>query len=203
MQKISALPIFTASRDEGRLVYDSNEQKVFYGNADQWIEFESKDPVTSVIDIDTSYVSLDDSSNGDFGSLLGMYRTIDFGNRADNSCWFSFLVPQNWTTSDDIGFDLFYNLSGIDLSKNVNVTMNMWAVDDGDTPDFLTSDQTSVNTILSTTSNTGKLSIASLANIDKSNFTDSTRSIVIKLTRDISEDTYGGTLQLVKMTFAQ
>lgn len=153
-----------------------------------------------VMDVRPDDVSLDDTNTGNSrGDVFGMFETIDFPNTATGSIWYSYKFPDSWNTSEDINLEIAYALSGNDPSKVVTVKIDAWLVETGDQPDPAAADYSGSDNISTDSTNIGKYSEATLNNgsITSASIPSGTKSVVIKLTRDVGSDTYTGTLQLI------
>ena len=92
--------------------------------------------------------------------------------------------------------DLIYSLNGNDPAKTVRLQVDFWSVAETDS---LTStpDQTINNDITTSASNIGLYTEDTLTSISNVNIESGIKSFAMKITRDVSEDNYGGTVQII------
>jgi len=136
-------------------------------------------------------------------SVFDIYPTVDFITTIDGTCWSLPLFPEFWNSSNDIKMNMIYSLSGNDPARTVRVNVEFWSVKDSDTPLQSTPDQTINNDITTSSSNIGKYTEDTLTSISNVNIDNTIKSFVIKITRDISEDDYSGTLQIIGIRLYQ
>ena len=211
IESLSALPAHSGADDVRRLVYITGDDKIYFGRTASWLDLTATSSPSSsatgidVIDIRAENMSLDDTNTDvSYGTAFSMIETVDFEPTGDGSCWISCKFPDNFSPSQNLELDLAYNLNGADDSKNIRLVVDFWALLEAATPDHTTPDVSYNNDIASANAtNINKFDEIALIDIDSSNIPDNTKSIVIKLTRDISEDTYTGTLQITGIRIHQ
>lgn len=152
----------------------------------------------NAINIEAESIHLDDTDTGSTrNSAFGLYNTIDFSYSEEGAVWISFLYPTNWSTDNDISITLIFTLDTNDPSKTVRFVTEFWSVVEGETPAESSPDQTTNNDITTNSDNINKYAEVDINSINSSNIESNIKSGVIKLTRDVSEDNYGGTVKLI------
>jgi hypothetical protein len=158
----------------------------------------------NVIDIRANDILLDDTNTGiEYGSVFGIYKTVDFSTISDGSCWVTAEFPASWSTASDLDIDIAYSLSGNDPSKTVRLNVDFWSLIETDTPVSTVSDITINNDIATSSTNIAKYTDDALTSVGNAYLESGMKSFAIKLTRDISEDDYSGTLQLISVKISQ
>lgn len=160
----------------------------------------------NTLDIRPENFAFDDTDDGvERGSFNGVFETLDFGNDSEGSIWYSFRFPDEWSAESDINLQIAYALDGDDPGKVVKFETRAWLVEIGDQPDSSTPDFSDSDNISTDSDNIGKFAEKELTNGEIiSNFIPSgCKSIVIKFTRNVGDDTYSGTLQLIALRISQ
>lgn len=141
--------------------------------------------------------SLDDTDTGSSrGNAFSMVETIDFASGSDGAAWITFHFPSSLDAGTDISLNIYYNLSGSDDSKSIDLEIDYWAVADGETPAAGTPDGTNSDSISTGTSEDGKRQSASLTAIPNAAIT-ADDTIVLKVTRLGNTDSYSGAFQIL------
>ena len=158
----------------------------------------------SYISINANNMILDDeNTESNYGSIFGLYQCVNFPTTEDGSVWISGKFPDSWDTSEDLSIDIVYSMNGNDPSKTVRFNIDFWSQSNGDIPDVDTPDVTVTNDITTGTSNIGKYYEETMNNVGNSYIESGIKSFVMKLTRDVSNDDYGGTFQLIGIKIYQ
>lgn len=156
----------------------------------------------NTLDIRPENLSLDSTETGTSrGSVFGIYETIDFPNSVNGAAWYTFKLPDEWGTSNNIGIELAYSMNGNDPSKIVKIDTDAWLVESGDQPDDSVPDYSASDNITTDSDNIGKYAEITLTNgtVTSANIPSGCLSVAIKLTRDVGSDTYTGSFQLISL----
>jgi len=158
-----------------------------------------------IIDVRPHELVDDTDTACDRDSAFGIYATVDFPNTSDGSIWYSFKFPTSWSTEKDINLELAYTLSGSDPDKIIKMITQAWLVSEGDQPDSNAPNTSNSDNITTDSDNIGRYAEVTLNNgsISSSNIPSTTTSVVLKLTRDVSDDTYTGIAQLLGLRISQ
>lgn len=160
-------------------------------------------------DIKPSELLLDDTNVGsDGGNLWGIVETVDFSNSEDGSVWGLLSISPEWNEFSDIDIKLGYSLNGDEHGTDVDLQLDYYLLEDGDTLTEALSGST-IETLTSSTSgssdNVGNwvqenMSSLKISSVD---LNDIVKHVAFKFTRLGSTDTYSGTLQLTDIKFYQ
>ena len=152
---------------------------------------------------------MDDTNTGaDSGTVFGIIDTVSFGTTEDGSCWAVMdFNDSDFSTDDDLIVDLTHVFNGdASGSEAVRLQIDCWVSDIGEAPSTgsPTVTQTSSLAVDTSTDNTIR-ETTSFMTISNGNFNTSTRTISFKVTRlpNDSNDTYGGSYNLIKMIARQ
>jgi hypothetical protein len=196
---ITTLPAFTSeAADERKLLYAGDAKKIYYASATSWNGING----ISAISFDLKDFSYDLTNTGvDGGTALSIYSSADFSPDTDGSIWIHFAYKNYiFENSSDLIIDLKQVFNGsIGSTLIVRVTVDVWVVDLGETPDTGSPTTTQTRDISVTTTDTGEVkSYDNFIVVVSGNFSSNTENIVIKVTRQAehANDTYTGTYQL-------
>jgi len=141
----------------------------------------------------------------DAGTVFDIFDTADFSPDGTGAIWFNFNMPDGFSITSDILFELSYSLNGSDNSKSIIINTEAWVVDETDTPIESSPDVDQTDTITSSATNTGKMTTVALTNGKISNalIGSTSKRFSVKLTRDGLTDTYSGTFQLMSVKVYQ
>lgn len=192
----------TLSSAEGSdyyLIYDVDADEV------KKISSSSAGSGLNTIDITPDRLRLDDTDTGiNYGSVFNMFETLDFEAGSDGACWFTSKFPDNWDDTIDMKFDVSYSLDTNDSGKTIRLKIEFWSIGNADSPSVSSPSTTVNNDVNSTTNNINKYYEEKLiTNVSASDINSDIKQFVIKLTRDVSEDTYIGKFQLISLRIYQ
>jgi hypothetical protein len=145
-----------------------------------------------------------DTFGADTGVAFGILETIDFRPDITGKIIANFPFPIGWSPSKDILIRMYYNLNGNDNGKVVRMVSDIWVINSGATPN--PASPTIAGTIEDITSAAGNTNVEAeyvftTIKVPLAQLSINTKTIVLALSRagDSVNDTYGGTLQLIKM----
>jgi hypothetical protein len=207
VKSAATLPAFTSeAADERKVIYTEDTQKVYYANATGWVLMQG---IFSVY-FGPEKFSYDLTNTGvDTGTALNIYSSADFGPDTDGSIWIHFAYKNyGFSNTNDIIIDLKEVFNGtIGSTLVIRVTVDVWVVDLGETPDTGSPTTTQTRDISVETTDTGEVKAygAFITITASGNLSSATESIVIKITREAAHanDTYTGTYQLTGVIIRQ
>ena len=174
-----------------------------------WRVFGDSNVLTELIK-NASDFTLDSTDVGsDKGTAWGIIESVDYDPDTDGAAWISFKLPVFWDASDDIKFDLYYNLDGLDNSHTIDLEFDSWCVAEGETPaigaptesdTWLLSSGVAQNDAMRILTHTTSAFQITAANITSGDV------ISVRIRRDaddVGNDTYTGTFQLIKLRIYQ
>lgn len=208
VQVVSSLPTWT-SDDEGRLIYNTSDGKLYIGTDSQWQEV-GTGAGASLSSLEFRPINFDlseDDTGIDAGTFLEIIDTIDFSPVEVGSVYVSFKLPNGWDTDKNINIKAIFSMNGDDSGKDVRLETRAYITHPGGTSQESSPDSMGTDLITSSSSNIGKLSSQELSNAEIANthLTNADDVITLKLTRNCthSDDTYSGTFQLVSLIVYQ
>jgi hypothetical protein len=154
------------------------------------------------IEILPSDMSVDDNELGVAGgNVNNVFDCFDFEFEETGSIWFNFKYPYKWLMDRDIIFDLYYVLDGYDYGKQVILNSSLWIMNLGVCSDEHRPTITGNDLVFSGPTNVNKLAKHNALGmtIPKNTIPSTDSLIAVKLTRNITTDTYNGHFKLLRI----
>jgi len=206
VQVVSSLPTWT-SNDEGRLIYNTDDDKLYIGTASDWQEVGSGAGLTSLEIRPTDMDLSEDETGADTGIIFEIIDTVDFSPVEAGTIFTSFKLPDGWDTDKNINIKAIFSMNGDDSGKNVRIETRAYITHPGGSSQESSPDSMGTDLIASSSSNIGKISSQVLTNgaISSSHLTNADDVVTLKITRNSthSDDTYSGTFQLISLIVYQ
>ena len=206
VQVVSSLPTWTAD-DEGRLIYNTTDGKLYIGTNSQWQEVGSGAGLTSLEIRPTDMDLSEDETGTDTGIIFDIIDTVDFSPLEVGSIFTSFKLPDGWDTDKNINIKAVFSMNGDDSGKNVRIETRAYITHPGGTSQESSPDSMGTDLIAASSSNIGKISSQVLTNgaISSAHLTNADDIVTLKITRNSThaDDTYSGTFQLVSLIVYQ
>lgn len=152
------------------------------------------------LEITSEKLHLDTVNSGSSGGAAwGAIDCIDFAPLQDGSVYFSFKIPDGWAYGNGLRLSCYYTLDGADNGNTLSISAEINTVAIGEK--INSGAELSLSEIITASNaNTDKLAkYDNMFSIPANLITSNDDIVQVKLTRNLSGNTYNGTFKLIKI----